>query len=207
MSGLISIPPLFGWKADLGPNECAVSQAIGYQFYATFGAFYLPLLVMVVIYYRIYMVSSRLADAEARSKPFMVNGGVDVTRQRLAVPSTPIKIKTSQTPDVDDFEKKPPKCDVTVVVEPSTETPKASPNGGSKRDAPTSPRSSPGRCLVDALRRRRGCNGTSSAGTTSPSAAAVQGEVDSDGGLTAGVREAVAAAASSRESSGMIDLL
>lgn len=72
LSALISVPPLlFGGKADARPDECTVSQELGYQLYATFGAFYLPLLVMVVIYYRIYMVSARLADAEARSKPFM----------------------------------------------------------------------------------------------------------------------------------------
>lgn len=49
--------------------ECKVSDDLGYQFYATFGAFYLPLAVMIVIYYRIYMVSARIAQAEAKSKP------------------------------------------------------------------------------------------------------------------------------------------
>ena len=68
-SALISIPPLFGWKSQGTEGQCLVSQAIGYQFYATIGAFYLPLTVMIVIYYRIYMVSSRIAQAEAKSKP------------------------------------------------------------------------------------------------------------------------------------------
>ena len=68
-SALISIPPLFGWKSEATPGMCIVSQAVGYQFYATIGAFYLPLTVMIVIYYRIYMVSSRIAQAEAKSKP------------------------------------------------------------------------------------------------------------------------------------------
>lgn len=68
-SALISIPPLFGWKSEAKPGMCLVSQAVGYQFYATIGAFYLPLTVMIVIYYRIYMVSSRIAQAEAKSKP------------------------------------------------------------------------------------------------------------------------------------------
>ena len=68
-SALVSIPPLFGWKTESRKWHCVVSQAIGYQFYATIGAFYLPLAVMIVIYYRIYMVSSRIAQAEAKSKP------------------------------------------------------------------------------------------------------------------------------------------
>lgn len=72
LSALISIPPLFGWQADQSEGNCVLSQAIGYQVYATIGAFYLPLTVMIVIYYRIYMVSSGIAEAEAKSKP---NGG------------------------------------------------------------------------------------------------------------------------------------
>jgi 5-hydroxytryptamine receptor 7 len=70
LSALISIPPLFsGGKTNNVAGQCAVSQAIWYQFYATIGAFYLPLSVMIVIYTRIYLVSSRIASAEARSKP------------------------------------------------------------------------------------------------------------------------------------------
>jgi len=39
------------------------------QFYATIGAFYLPLTIMIVIYARIYRLSSSIARAEAMSKP------------------------------------------------------------------------------------------------------------------------------------------
>jgi len=31
LSAVISIPPLFGWKAEGRPGECVVSQHIGYQ--------------------------------------------------------------------------------------------------------------------------------------------------------------------------------
>jgi len=67
LSALISIPPLFGWKVEPVEGQCMLSQVIGYQIYATIGAFYLPLTVMIVIYGRIYMVSSRIALAESRS--------------------------------------------------------------------------------------------------------------------------------------------
>lgn len=69
LSALISIPPLLFDRSEVRQDQCDISQQIGYQLYATFGAFYIPMTVMIVIYYRIYMVSSRLADAEARSKP------------------------------------------------------------------------------------------------------------------------------------------
>lgn len=73
LSALISIPPLFISKAEHIVGQCMISQKIGYQLYATIGAFYLPLCVMIVIYTRIYLVSSRIASAEARSKPVVGN--------------------------------------------------------------------------------------------------------------------------------------
>jgi len=57
-------------------GKCELSQAIGYQFYATIGAFYLPLVVMIVIYGRIFAVSKRIADAEARTMPVSYGGAV-----------------------------------------------------------------------------------------------------------------------------------
>jgi len=73
LSALISIPPLFVSKSEHRVGQCMISQKIGYQLYATVGAFYLPLNVMIVIYTRIYLVSSRIASAEARSKPVVGN--------------------------------------------------------------------------------------------------------------------------------------
>jgi len=73
LSALISIPPLFITKAEHVVGQCMISQNFGYQLYATIGAFYLPLIVMIVIYTRIYLVSSRIASAEARSKPVVGN--------------------------------------------------------------------------------------------------------------------------------------
>ncbi|ESN93837.1 hypothetical protein HELRODRAFT_157789 [Helobdella robusta] len=67
LSGIISIPPLFGWRSEHEDGQCQVSQSIGYQLYATFGAFYLPLCIMVFIYYRIYQVSKRLRMSERLS--------------------------------------------------------------------------------------------------------------------------------------------
>lgn len=62
LSTAISVPPLLGWKRpDPVPGECEVSQDKGYQFFATVCSFYLPLCVMVVLYARLYRVSSRLA--------------------------------------------------------------------------------------------------------------------------------------------------
>lgn len=66
VSAIISIPPLFGWKKPLTDEICEVSQDKGYQFFATICAFYLPLIIMIVIYTRIYIVSSRMANNDVR---------------------------------------------------------------------------------------------------------------------------------------------
>lgn len=68
VSAIVSIPPVFGWKSEHQPYICLISNDIGYQIYATLCAFYLPLLVMVFIYYKIWRVSSKIAKAEAKTK-------------------------------------------------------------------------------------------------------------------------------------------
>ncbi|XP_050396062.1 5-hydroxytryptamine receptor 1 [Patella vulgata] len=76
-SGLISIPPAFGWKTERPAYVCLISQKLGYQIYATIGAFYLPLAVMIVVYFKIWRVSSRIAKAENRSKVGSFDKGVE----------------------------------------------------------------------------------------------------------------------------------
>lgn len=54
---LISIPPMLGWRTPedrSDPNACTISKDPGYTIYSTFGAFYIPLLLMLVLYGRIF---------------------------------------------------------------------------------------------------------------------------------------------------------
>ncbi|XP_077203335.1 5-hydroxytryptamine receptor 1A [Paroedura picta] len=54
---LVSIPPMLGWRTPedrSDPNACTISKDPGYTIYSTFGAFYLPLLLMLVLYGRIF---------------------------------------------------------------------------------------------------------------------------------------------------------
>ncbi|RUS92145.1 hypothetical protein EGW08_000169 [Elysia chlorotica] len=61
MALFISIPPLFGWRdPDNDPDatgQCIISQDKGYTIFSTVGAFYLPMLVMMIIYTRIWQVA------------------------------------------------------------------------------------------------------------------------------------------------------
>ncbi|XP_029916226.1 5-hydroxytryptamine (serotonin) receptor 1A a [Myripristis murdjan] len=53
----ISIPPMLGWRSAedrANPDACTISQDPGYTIYSTFGAFYIPLILMLVLYGRIF---------------------------------------------------------------------------------------------------------------------------------------------------------
>ena len=56
----ISIPPLFGWKDANDPNKtkrCIISQDLGYTIFSTLGAFYFPLILMLVLNIKIYVAA------------------------------------------------------------------------------------------------------------------------------------------------------
>ncbi|XP_041926798.1 5-hydroxytryptamine (serotonin) receptor 1A a [Alosa sapidissima] len=53
----ISIPPMLGWRTAedrANPDACTISQDPGYTIYSTFGAFYIPLILMLVLYGKIF---------------------------------------------------------------------------------------------------------------------------------------------------------
>ncbi|XP_067108249.1 5-hydroxytryptamine (serotonin) receptor 5A, genome duplicate b [Osmerus mordax] len=56
LSSVISLSPLFGWGETYSEDalECQVSQDPSYTIFSTFGAFYLPLCVVLFVYWKIY---------------------------------------------------------------------------------------------------------------------------------------------------------
>ncbi|XP_069472692.1 5-hydroxytryptamine receptor 5A-like [Ambystoma mexicanum] len=56
LSAVISLSPLFGWGEAYIPDQenCHVSQEPSYAIFSTFGAFYLPLCVVLFVYWKIY---------------------------------------------------------------------------------------------------------------------------------------------------------
>ncbi|NXU71461.1 5HT5A protein, partial [Oreotrochilus melanogaster] len=56
LSAAISLAPLFGWGETYSPEQerCQVSQAPSYTIVSTGGAFYLPLCVVLFVYWKIY---------------------------------------------------------------------------------------------------------------------------------------------------------
>ena len=67
----ISLPPLLilGNEHSIdGRPECLVCQNFGYQIYATFGSFYIPLAVMLFVYYQIFRAARRIVMDEKRAQ-------------------------------------------------------------------------------------------------------------------------------------------
>lgn len=56
LSSVISLSPLFGWGETYSEETlaCQVSQEPSYTVFSTFGAFYLPLCVVLFVYWKIY---------------------------------------------------------------------------------------------------------------------------------------------------------
>uniref|UniRef100_A0A5K4F2A2 G_PROTEIN_RECEP_F1_2 domain-containing protein n=1 Tax=Schistosoma mansoni TaxID=6183 RepID=A0A5K4F2A2_SCHMA len=67
-SALISIPPMFGFKEPFVTGLCEYSSNIIYQIYATCGAFYIPLIVMLILYGRILILARNMAHADAKQQ-------------------------------------------------------------------------------------------------------------------------------------------
>ncbi|XP_053211542.1 probable G-protein coupled receptor No18 isoform X2 [Panonychus citri] len=63
ISGIISIPPIFGWNdwpdSFDGDTPCKYSEHIGYVIYSASGSFYVPLVIMSVVYYKIYKATRK----------------------------------------------------------------------------------------------------------------------------------------------------
>ncbi|GLV36012.1 5-hydroxytryptamine (serotonin) receptor 1B [Carabus blaptoides fortunei] len=65
VSFLVCIAPLLGWKDPLWErrvveeHQCLVSQDLGYQIFATASSFYLPLLVILILYWRIFQTARK----------------------------------------------------------------------------------------------------------------------------------------------------
>lgn len=93
----ISVPPLFGWKKDENRPEltgiCIISQVFSYTLFSTMGAFYLPTIIMLIIYAKIYQVArSRIRRKHFNKDQYAKNKNVDdlAKSSLLKTPPSPI---------------------------------------------------------------------------------------------------------------------
>uniref|UniRef100_A0A3P8TPN5 Alpha-1B adrenergic receptor n=1 Tax=Amphiprion percula TaxID=161767 RepID=A0A3P8TPN5_AMPPE len=61
LSVVISIGPLFGWKQPPSPDdtECPITEEPFYALFSSLGSFYIPLVVILAMYCRVYIVAKR----------------------------------------------------------------------------------------------------------------------------------------------------
>ncbi|KAI6176576.1 Octopamine receptor [Aphelenchoides bicaudatus] len=57
VSLIICLPPIFGWRPNRDPGKCTVSDEIGYVIYSASGSFFIPVIVLVIVYWRIYTIT------------------------------------------------------------------------------------------------------------------------------------------------------
>ncbi|XP_076460919.1 uncharacterized protein LOC143293668 isoform X2 [Babylonia areolata] len=95
VSVAISIPPLFGWRHESDNPElsgvCMISQDHGYTIFSTVGAFYCPLVLMLVLNYKIY----KAARYRIRRKGFAHAGRKSRRTGHLAVPVVQVEQDTA----------------------------------------------------------------------------------------------------------------
>lgn len=83
LSGAISSPPLAGWNdwpEELEPGTpCQLTRRQGYVIYSSLGSFFIPLLLMSLVYLEIFLATRRRLRERARQSRL---GPVQSTRQR-----------------------------------------------------------------------------------------------------------------------------
>ncbi|XP_067656785.1 alpha-2C adrenergic receptor-like [Haliotis asinina] len=79
VSAAVCIPPLIGWKAprqkDTTYPMCNLSEDIGYVLYSSIGSFYIPAIIMVFVYYKIYQAAKMRARKTVTKAPKAPLGG------------------------------------------------------------------------------------------------------------------------------------
>lgn len=71
VAALISTAPLLGWRRGTekqDPAECLISQDYSYTIFSTFGAFWVPLIVILAVYFKIFHFARQRATR--RTKPY-----------------------------------------------------------------------------------------------------------------------------------------
>lgn len=61
LSGVISVGPLIGWRESSShhTNDCTVTKQIGYVIFSVAGSFYIPTLIIIIVYVIIYREATR----------------------------------------------------------------------------------------------------------------------------------------------------
>ena len=127
---IVSLAPLFGWRdPDFEDNVnnkkmCIVSQELSYQLFATLTTFYVPLVIILLLYWRIFMTArtrlrKRLAAKAKVALPVAAKKANNPAQGDTATSASPaIATNATSTNDTHRKESLPKKH--SVVVEQNT---------------------------------------------------------------------------------------
>lgn len=108
----ISLPPLLiignEHETETGVPVCVVCQNFGYQIYATLGSFYIPLSVMLFVYYQIFRAARRIVMDEKRAQTRLekaINGMAASTAAAATTTTLVVDAKTPEKLSAADIEK------------------------------------------------------------------------------------------------------
>ncbi|MEE6515438.1 hypothetical protein FKM82_024198 [Ascaphus truei] len=98
LSFVISIGPLFGWKEPAPEDEtiCEITKEPGYALFSAFGSFYLPLTIILVMYFRVYIVAKRESKVLTCGMKFEKSNSEEVTL-RIHRKSTPENLSSTSS--------------------------------------------------------------------------------------------------------------
>ncbi|XP_065074742.1 5-hydroxytryptamine receptor 1-like [Ochlerotatus camptorhynchus] len=101
VAACISLPPLLilgNEHMTNGQPSCSVCQNFFYQIYATLGSFYIPLAVMLFVYFQIFRAARRIVNEERRAQQHLksaVNGTASTPEKKLG-PGGTVLVSTPQ---------------------------------------------------------------------------------------------------------------
>ncbi|XP_014680816.1 PREDICTED: 5-hydroxytryptamine receptor 1D-like [Priapulus caudatus] len=112
VSAIICLPPLMGWKDPMPDGYfpmCMVSGRLDYVIYSSMGSFWIPSVVMLIVYARVYVAARRRARRALRRRDTTRHVCDDVettTFVSTAVPSTTVTHVQQTSPCGDDLSQK-----------------------------------------------------------------------------------------------------
>ena len=85
----VAMAPVFGWKDHgwqqrIEENVCLISQDVSYQIFATLSSFYVPLIIIIFFYFKIY----KAARNRIRKKPGAIGQAIQISRATITQSET-----------------------------------------------------------------------------------------------------------------------
>ncbi|XP_052098431.1 alpha-2A adrenergic receptor-like [Mytilus californianus] len=97
LSAIVCVPPLIGWKNPLPASEyplCLLSSEIGYVISSCMGSFYIPAVIMVFVYFKIYQAAKQRARRGRRNKTARKDDQNAKRSDKSKLNDTPLKENT-----------------------------------------------------------------------------------------------------------------